>query len=117
MYPRKCDVMDEIESFVQEQIDAGLLLNQEKAWQPHDFLPDSEKPTEEWIDEVSPADHDPLRSGGAAPMTGRRPRLPPFRPLLSLHLVRQLLGRMPRAPPLVCPGHAPPPSLLLYAGA
>jgi len=52
MYPRKCDVMDEIESFVQEQIDAGLLLNQEKAWQPHDFLPDSEKPTEEWIDEV-----------------------------------------------------------------
>ena len=32
MYPRKCDVMDEIESFVQEQIDAGLLLNQEKAW-------------------------------------------------------------------------------------
>lgn len=52
MYPRKCDVMDEIEDFVQKQIDDGLLLNQDKAWQPHDFLPDSEKPTEEWIDEV-----------------------------------------------------------------
>merc|ERR1719198_28566 len=52
LYPRKCDVMDEIEDFVQEQIDGGLLLNQEKAWQPHDFLPDSEGPTEQWIDEV-----------------------------------------------------------------
>ena len=52
MYPRKCDVMDEIEYFVQEKIDQGLLLNKEKAWQPSDFLPDSQKPTEEWIDEV-----------------------------------------------------------------
>lgn len=52
MYPRKCDVMDEIEDFVQEQIDAGVLLHHDTAWQPHDFLPDSEKPTEEWIDEV-----------------------------------------------------------------
>ena len=40
LYPRKCDVMAEIESFVQAQIDNGLLLNQEKAWQPSDFLPD-----------------------------------------------------------------------------
>jgi len=52
MYPRKVDVMNQIEGFVQEQIDAGLLLDQDKAWQPHDFLPDSEKPTEEWFDEV-----------------------------------------------------------------
>jgi len=52
MYPRKCDVMDQIEDFVQEQIDGGLLLNCEKAWQPHDFLPNSEAPTEEWIDQV-----------------------------------------------------------------
>ena len=52
LYPRKCDVMDEIENFVQEQIDGGLLLNPEKAWQPSDFLPDSQKPTEEWFDEV-----------------------------------------------------------------
>ena len=52
MYPRKCDIMDEIEYFVQEKIDQGLLLNKEKAWQPSDFLPDSQKPTEEWIDEV-----------------------------------------------------------------
>jgi acyl-[acyl-carrier-protein] desaturase len=52
MYPRKCDVMDEIEYFVQQKIDDGLLLNIEKAWQPSDFLPDSEKPTEEWFDEV-----------------------------------------------------------------
>lgn len=66
MYPRKCDVMDEIEYFVQEQIDAGLLLNQEKAWQPHDFLPDSEKPTEEWIDEARPAGHE----GGRGRLAG-----------------------------------------------
>jgi len=52
MYPRKCDVMDQIEYFVQEKIDDGLLLNKEKAWQPSDFLPDSQKPTEEWFDEV-----------------------------------------------------------------
>ena len=52
LYPRKCDVMDEIENFVQEQIDGGLLLNPEKAWQPSDFLPDSQKPTDEWFDEV-----------------------------------------------------------------
>jgi len=52
LYPRKCDVMDEIENFVQEQIDGGLLLNSEKAWQPSDFLPDSQKPTDEWFDEV-----------------------------------------------------------------
>ena len=29
-----------------------LLLDQEKAWQPSDFLPDSQTPTEEWFDEV-----------------------------------------------------------------
>ena len=52
LYPRKVDVMDQIEDFVQEQIDGGLLLDQEKAWQPSDFLPDSQKPTEEWFDEV-----------------------------------------------------------------
>ena len=52
LYPRKCDVMDQIEYFVQEKIDDGLLLNVEKAWQPSDFLPDSQKPTEEWFDEV-----------------------------------------------------------------
>ena len=52
LYPRKCDVMDQIEYFVQEQIDGGLLLDAEKAWQPTDFLPDSQKPTEEWFDEV-----------------------------------------------------------------
>ena len=52
MYPRKCDVMDEIEDFVQLQIDNGLLLDQEKAWQPVDFLPDSEQPTEQWFDEI-----------------------------------------------------------------
>jgi acyl-[acyl-carrier-protein] desaturase len=52
LYPRKCDVMDEIEYFVQEKIDDGLLLNVEKAWQPSDFLPDSQRPTEEWFDEV-----------------------------------------------------------------
>jgi len=52
MYPRKCDVMDQIEDFVQEQIDGGLLLDQEKAWQPSDFLPDSQKPVDEWFDEV-----------------------------------------------------------------
>jgi len=52
MYPRKCDVMDQIEHFVQEKIDDGLLLDQEKAWQPSDFLPDSQKPTDEWFDEV-----------------------------------------------------------------
>jgi len=52
LYPRKCDVMDEIEVFVQEQIDDGLLLDQEKAWQPMDFLPDPSAPTEEWFDEV-----------------------------------------------------------------
>ena len=49
MYPRKCDVMDQIEDFVQEKIDDGLLLNMEKAWQPSDFLPDPQKPTEEWV--------------------------------------------------------------------
>tara|TARA_B110001452_G_scaffold151202_1_gene125784 strand:- start:899 stop:1228 length:330 start_codon:yes stop_codon:yes gene_type:complete len=88
--------MDEIECFVQEQIDAGLLLNQEKAWQPHDFLPDSEKPTEEWIDEVSPAGHEAARAGRVDPMAGRGPGLPPLRPpLLSLHLVRQLVGACP----------------------
>jgi len=52
MYPRKVDVMDQIEDFVQQKIDDGLLLNMEKAWQPSDFLPDPQKPTEEWIDEV-----------------------------------------------------------------
>jgi len=53
LYPRKCDVMDEIENYVQEQIDDGLLLNQDKAWQPVDFLPDpSASSTEEWFDEV-----------------------------------------------------------------
>mmetsp|Transcript_20992 Transcript_20992/g.34677 ORF Transcript_20992/g.34677 Transcript_20992/m.34677 type:complete len:416 (-) Transcript_20992:419-1666(-) len=53
LYPRKCDVMDEIENFVQDQIDGGLLLNQEKAWQPSDFLPDpATMPMEEWFDEV-----------------------------------------------------------------
>jgi len=52
MYPRKCDVMDQIEDFVQLQIDQGLLLNQDKAWQPADFLPDPSRPTEEWIDEI-----------------------------------------------------------------
>ena len=36
----------------QEQIDDGLLLDQEKAWQPMDFLPDPSAPTEEWFDEV-----------------------------------------------------------------
>ena len=49
MYPRKVDVMDEIEDFVQQKIDDGLLLNMEKAWQPSDFLPDPQKPTEEWV--------------------------------------------------------------------
>ena len=52
MYPRKCDVMDEIEDFVQQQIDEGLLLNCDKAWQPMDFLPSPEQPTEEWFDEL-----------------------------------------------------------------
>jgi len=52
MYPSKCDVMDQIEDFVQEQIDAGILLDQEKAWQPSDFLPDSQGPMEEWFDEI-----------------------------------------------------------------
>ena len=40
MYPNKCDVMDQIECFVQEKIDDGLLLNMEKAWQPARQSPD-----------------------------------------------------------------------------
>jgi len=53
LYPRKCDVMAEIEGFVQSQIDKGLLLDQTKAWQPSDFLPDpANSPMEEWFDEV-----------------------------------------------------------------
>ena len=52
MYPRKCDVMDQIEYFVQEKIDDGLLLNMEKAWQPSDFLPDPQSPTEQFFDEI-----------------------------------------------------------------
>merc|ERR1719155_95612 len=52
MYPRKCDVMDQIEYFVQEKIDDGLLLNKEKAWQPADFLPDPQSPTDQFFDEI-----------------------------------------------------------------
>ena len=108
MYPSKCDVMDEIESFVQEQIDAGLLLNQEKAWQPHDFLPDSEKPTEEWIDEASPRQSRGGSDSRVPPVRGSRPgsptRFPP--PLLPRHLGRQPLWRMPRPSPRLPPPRA-----------
>jgi len=52
LYPRKCDVMDEIENYVQEQIDDGLLLNLDKAWQPSDFLPDPAGDIDGWFDEV-----------------------------------------------------------------
>jgi len=52
LYPQKAEVMDQIEGFVQEQIDKGMLLNVDKAWQPSDYLPDGSQDTETFFDEV-----------------------------------------------------------------